>query len=71
MLPKDAKYYFTKASLPRALNENVLAKQAKEHGLNGETYAKVSDAYQTALSKAGQNDMVFVGGSTFVVAEIV
>lgn len=70
MLPKDAEYYFTKASLPRALDATILAEQARAYGLKGEVYAKVSDAYHAALAKAGQNDMVFVGGSTFVVAEI-
>ena len=71
MLPQEAIYYFTKASLPRALDENALAAQAKSYGLIGQTYAKVSEAYTAALGKAGQNDMVFVGGSTFVVAEII
>jgi dihydrofolate synthase/folylpolyglutamate synthase len=71
MLPKDAIYYFTKANIPRALNENILAEQAKEFGLKGKTFDNVADAYAAALGYASQNDMIFIGGSTFVVAEVV
>ncbi len=70
MLPVDATYYFTKANLPRALNERELMKQAAEFGLNGESYSSVIEAFETAKLKAGRNDFIFVGGSTFVVAEI-
>lgn len=69
LLPKSAVYYFTKASIPRALNENELATQAKALGLKGETYATVKEAIDAAKKKAKTNDLIFVGGSTFVVAD--
>lgn len=70
LLPRDATYYFTKASIPRALNEEQLAEKAAEFGLNGTAFAGVSEALKAARSNAGKNDFIFVGGSTFVVAEI-
>ncbi len=70
LLPVDATYYFTKANLPRALNEHELMKHAAEFGLKGESYQSVIEAFETAKEKAGKNDFIFVGGSTFVVAEI-
>ena len=70
LLPKDAKYYFTKASIPRAMNEKDLAKKAADFGLKGESFEGVKEAFQLAKSKAGSRDVIFVGGSTFVVAEI-
>lgn len=70
LLPKNAKYYFCKPNIPRGLEENILASEAKKHDLIGETFSSVSEAYQTALSNCSKNDLVYVGGSTFVVAEI-
>lgn len=70
LLPADATYYFTKAALPRALDEKILAGQAKLHGLKGDSYPTVSEAFLNAQKVAGKNDLIFVGGSTFVVAEI-
>ncbi len=70
LLPVEAAYYFTKANLPRALNEQELMKNAAEFGLKGESYPSVIEAFETAKEKAGKNDFIFVGGSTFVVAEI-
>lgn len=69
LLPKTATYYFTKASIPRALNENELATQAKALGLKGETFETVKAAIEAAKKKAKANDLIFVGGSTFVVAD--
>lgn len=69
LLPKDAIYYFTKASIPRALHESELALLAEQFGLNGSTYPTVSDALTAAKKECRPNDLVFVGGSTFVVAE--
>lgn len=69
LLPKTATYYFTKASIPRALNENELATQAKVLGLKGETYETVKEAIEAAKKKTKANDLIFVGGSTFVVAD--
>jgi len=71
LMPKEATYYFTKASIPRALDENVLKEQAKKFGLAGNAYALVSEALENAISNSSDDDLIFVGGSTFVVAEVV
>jgi dihydrofolate synthase / folylpolyglutamate synthase len=70
LLPKDATYYFCQAKLPRALDANVLAAKAKEHGLTGSVISDVNDAKDNAVRNAQPGDMVFIGGSTFVVAEL-
>jgi dihydrofolate synthase/folylpolyglutamate synthase len=70
LLPKDAVWYFTRADIPRALNEKELAKKASEFGLKGNSYHSVTEAFNAAKINAGKNDLIFVGGSTFVVAEI-
>lgn len=70
LLPKNASYYFTKASIPRAAEPEVLAAKAEPFGLNGKCYPSVRQALSAAVANAGENDLVFVGGSTFVVAEI-
>jgi dihydrofolate synthase / folylpolyglutamate synthase len=71
MLPKAATYYFCRPDIPRGLDAEVLAKKAKQAGLNGTNYNSVAQAYHEARKSAGRNDLVFVGGSTFVVAEII
>lgn len=70
LLPPQATYYFTKASIPRAMNESDLAAKATLFGLTGNSYPTVELAFKAAQSKAGKDDLIFVGGSTFVVAEI-
>lgn len=70
MLPKDAIYYFCKASIPRALDEKELSVQAKKMGLNGKTFKTVPEALTAAKKQAKLSDLVFVGGSTFTVADI-
>jgi dihydrofolate synthase / folylpolyglutamate synthase len=70
MLPKNATYYFCQANIPRALDKNLLALQAKAQNLTGAVYPTVLDAYQTALQNADSKDLVFTGGSVFTVAEI-
>ncbi len=70
LLPKNAIYYFTKADIPRALNEKILAVKAAEFGLHGKSYETIKKAFEQASKNAGINDLIFVGGSTFVVAEI-
>ncbi len=70
ILPKNAVYYFTRADIPRAMNENELAEKAAIFGLNGTIYSSVSEAFKAAKQKADKDDFIFVGGSTFVVAEI-
>ncbi len=71
LLPQEALYYFTKASVPRALPETELAEQASRYGLKGTCYATVAEAKSEALKSASDDDLVFVGGSNFVVAEII
>jgi dihydrofolate synthase/folylpolyglutamate synthase len=71
LFPKDAKYYFCKADIPRALDAKELSEIAKTIGLDGEVCTSVRDAYATALESATINDFIYIGGSTFVVAEVV
>jgi dihydrofolate synthase/folylpolyglutamate synthase len=71
LFPPEALYYFTKASVPRAMNEEMLKKQAAGYGLNGQCFPDVRSALKEAVEKAGKNDVIFVGGSTFVVAEVI
>jgi len=71
MLPENATYYFCKADIPRGLDADTLKEKALEQGLNGETYPSVASALSAAQGKAGKKDLVFVGGSTFTVAEVV
>ena len=70
LLPKDAHYIFTKASIKRALDEHQLHQMAAAKGLHGETARDVPSAYERALSLAKSGDMVFIGGSCFVVADL-
>ena len=71
MLPKNATYYFCKPDIPRGLEAESLQQQAEALGLHGDTYPTVKQALQSAQKAAKKADLVFVGGSTFVVAEIV
>ena len=71
MLPRNATYYFTKASVSRALNEREVQRLAKEvAGLEGNTYPNVKEAFEAANANAQKDDLIFVGGSTFVVADL-
>lgn len=70
LLPKDAIYYFCEAKIPRALDVNTLMTRAKEFNLDGQAIKDVSDAIKAAKAAASKNDLIFIGGSTFVVAEI-
>lgn len=69
LLPKNASYYFCKASIPRALNETDLYKLAKINGLKGKKYATVKEAVENAKKNFKKNDLIFIGGSTFTVAD--
>jgi|SRR5664280_236036 len=71
LFPTDAIYYFTKASVPRALNEVNLKEEAARYGLTGNSFADVMTALDSARMSAGESDLIFIGGSTFVVAEVV
>lgn len=70
LLPKDAIYYFCAAKIPRALNAEVLAERAAVYGLTGYIISDVASAIKKAKSEATPEDLIFIGGSTFVVAEI-
>lgn len=71
LFPKNAVYYFCKPNVPRGLEASVLEEKAKEFSLYGKSYASVAEAFQMAKQQALPNDLIFVGGSTFVVAEVV
>lgn len=70
LFPKNAEYYFCKPNIPRGLEATVLAQKAAQFGLNGKIYNSVSAAYAKAKQNAQPTDFIYVGGSTFVVAEI-
>jgi dihydrofolate synthase/folylpolyglutamate synthase len=71
LLPHEAVYYFCKADLPRALESELLAEQASAFGLQGSTWPSVKEALAQARADASTDDLIFIGGSTFVVAEII
>ncbi len=71
VMPEDAIYYFTRASVERAMDENVLLSEALRAGLEGKSYRDVRSAMIAAIGNAEEDDMIFIGGSTFVVAEVV
>lgn len=71
VLPGDACYYFTKATVLRALDEQVLSEKAHKTGLSGEAYSSVKQALKAALRNAGKEDLVVISGSSFVVAEVI
>jgi dihydrofolate synthase/folylpolyglutamate synthase len=71
LLPQNAFYYWCKAQLPRALNEVELQEKAKEFGLIGSAFDTVANAVKAAKLNAQTNDLIFIGGSTFVVAEAI
>ena len=70
ILPKDAEYYFTQASVQRALSAESLAIKAGKVGLKGVVITDVKEAYRKARQNATKDDLIFVGGSTFVVADL-
>ncbi|NDD50669.1 MAG: bifunctional folylpolyglutamate synthase/dihydrofolate synthase, partial [Flavobacteriia bacterium] len=69
LLPTDATYYFCAPSIPRALAAEQLQSLAAAEGLNGDVYPSVHAAWEAAKAAAGQGDRIYVGGSTFVVAD--
>ncbi len=69
LLPKHADYYFTKANVDRALDEKVLTEKAQRFGLMGNSFSKVSEAIKEAIKNADKNDLIFIGGSSFIVAD--
>ncbi len=69
LLPKEATYYFTKANIPRALNENELLEQAQKLKINGKAFTTVKSAIAAAKKACKKNDLILIGGSTFVVGD--
>ena len=71
LFPKEATYYFAKPNIPRGMSIELLQAKAKEFGLNGAIYESVERAKIAAIQSARSTDLVFIGGSTFTVAEVV
>ena len=70
LLPEKASYYFTRSSVPRSMDAAELSERAREYGLKGLPFPSVEEAYRAAQKEAGVDDMIFTGGSTFVVADL-
>ncbi|MEN8125934.1 MAG: folylpolyglutamate synthase/dihydrofolate synthase family protein [Bacteroidota bacterium] len=70
LFPKNAIYYFCKPNIPRGLDENILMLKSKKFDLLGQSYTSVGEAYNNALRVADHKDLIFAGGSTFVIAEL-
>ena len=71
LFPDTAQYYFCKPDIPRGLEAKLLQKEAILFNLEGKIYASVNEAFKAAKKNAKSDDLIFVGGSTFVVAEVV
>ena len=71
MLPQNARYYFAKADIPRGLDASKLKNQAAKFGLNGRSYSSVKNAYRAAKRAALDEDLIYIGGSIFVIAELI
>ena len=71
LLPKKAMYYFCKPNIPRGLDSGELKQIFSTYNLKGKAYSSVNEAYNAALNNAKKDDFIFIGGSTFVVAEII
>lgn len=69
-LPHEACYYWTKASVKRATSEQTIANIATKYDLHGKTYSNVAKAYEAAVNNASTNDYIYVGGSSFIVADL-
>ena len=70
LFPKEAIYYLTQAQIPRAMPVATLTEKAREHGIAGQSFSTVPEAYATALQAAEPQDLIYVGGSTFIVADL-
>ena len=71
IMPREAIYYFCKPNVIRGVDVSILHRTAHKRGMIGEAYASVKKAFSAAKKKAGEKDLVFIGGSTFVVAEVI
>lgn len=70
LFPSNATYYFCKPKISRGLDEKILSDRCVRYNLNGETYKSVNKAFKAAKKQASKNDFIYVGGSNFVVAEV-
>lgn len=70
LMPKNAEYYFTNASTQRSLPATELREMASGYGLKGDAYPSVKEAFEAAKAASGADDMIYIGGSNFVVAEV-
>lgn len=70
LFPKDADYYFCKPDIPRGMDASELMEKARVYGLVGKAFVSVKNAFTAAMEKASDDDLIYVGGSTFVVAEV-
>jgi dihydrofolate synthase/folylpolyglutamate synthase len=70
ILPENAMYYFTKANIPRAMDEKLLLLKASQFGLTGDAFPTLSEALDTAKSKAQKDDLILVLGSIYLVGEL-
>lgn len=70
LLPQNAHYYFTRAQSKRAIPEETVQKKAFEHNLYGECYDNVPKAYESAYKQASPNDLIFIGGSSYIVSDL-
>jgi dihydrofolate synthase/folylpolyglutamate synthase len=70
LFPKTATYYFCKPNIPRGMDQFELQRRCLDSGLLGKSYDSVKAAYDSALKNSTKNDLIFIGGSNFVVAEV-
>lgn len=70
LFPKKASYYFARPEIPRGLDVDILKIAAEKHDLHGAIFGSIAEAFETAKQAAGEEDLIFVGGSTFTVAEV-
>jgi dihydrofolate synthase/folylpolyglutamate synthase len=71
MLPTDARYYFTQAGVQRAIPADELQAKAAAHNLKGDSYPTVKEALQAAKTDSKASDFIFVGGSCYVIADLI
>lgn len=69
ILPKEAIYYWTQATTKRAIKVEKIAELGRQNGLNGEMYSSVNKAFKAALAESDSKDFIFVGGSSYIVAD--
>ncbi len=70
LFPKDGRYYFCQAKVPRAMSAELLSGKARDYGLEGMVIEDINQAFQRAKDECGEKDIIYVGGSTFVVSEL-